>query len=85
MKPIILSILDGWGLSSEKRGNAIFHAKTPTFDEIIAHYPAIPLQASGIAVGLPWEEAGNSEVGHLNIGSGRIVYQSLPRILLEEK
>jgi len=85
MKPIILSILDGWGLSSEKRGNAIFHAKTPTFDEIIAHYPAIPLQASGIAVGLPWKEVGNSEVGHLNIGSGRIVYQSLPRILLAIK
>lgn len=85
MKPVILLILDGWGLSTETRGNAIFHANTPTIREIEAYYPAIPLQASGIAVGLPWGEAGNSEVGHLNIGSGRVVYQSLPRILFAIK
>lgn len=82
MQPIILTILDGWGLSSEKRGNAIAQANTPTINTIEKFYPAISLQASGIAVGLPWEESGNSEVGHLNLGAGRIVYQSLPKIML---
>ena len=82
MRPIVLIILDGWGLSHEKKGNAIAQAKTPTIDEIEKFYPAISLQASGIAVGLPWEEAGNSEVGHLTLGAGRVIYQFLPRIVL---
>ncbi len=82
MTPVILVILDGWGINPEKRGNAIAQANTPTIDTIEKFYPAISLQASGIAVGLPWEESGNSEVGHLNLGAGRVVYQSLPRIVL---
>lgn len=82
MKSIILVILDGWGISREAKGNAIAQARTPTINEIEKFYPAISLQASGIAVGLPWSEAGNSEVGHLTLGAGRVVYQSLLRILL---
>ncbi len=82
MKPLILTILDGWGLTREKKGNAIFQAKTSVIDKIERNYPAVSLQASGIAVGMPWEEAGNSEVGHLTIGAGRVIYQRMPRILL---
>jgi len=82
MKPIILTILDGWGINKEIKGNAIRQAKTPTIDEVGKNYPTTSLQASGIAVGLPWEEAGNSEVGHLTLGAGRVVYQHLPRIVL---
>ena len=82
MQPLILTILDGWGISPEKQGNAIAQANTPNINTIEKFYPAISLQASGIAVGLPWEEGGNSEVGHLNLGAGRVVYQSLPRIML---
>lgn len=82
MKPVILIILDGWGISEETKGNAIFQAKTPTINQIGKSYPTISLQASSIAVGLPWGEAGNSEVGHLTLGAGRVVYQSLPRIVL---
>jgi len=81
MKRIILVILDGWGIRKEQNGNAIAQAKTPTIDKIGKFYPATSLQASGIAVGLPWGEAGNSEVGHLSLGTGRVVYQSLPRIV----
>lgn len=82
MKPVILAILDGWGISDEIQGNAIRQAKTPTLNEIEKFYPAISLQASGIAVGLPWEEPGNSEVGHLTLGAGRVLYQHLTRIVL---
>ncbi len=85
MKPIILTILDGWGINKEKKGNAIAQAQTPIIDEIEKFYPATSLQASGIAIGLPWEEAGSSEVGHLTLGAGRIIYQSLPRIVLAIK
>jgi len=81
MKPIILIILDGWGISKERKGNAVAQAKTLIVDEIEKFYPTTSLQASGIAVGLPWGEAGNSEVGHLTIGAGRILYQSVPRIV----
>ncbi len=82
MKPLILAILDGWGLSLEKRGNSIQQANTPTMDKIYKMYPAVSLQASGIAVGMPWGEAGNSEVGHLTMGAGRVIYQRMPRIVL---
>lgn len=79
-KPVVLIILDGWGLAPEGPGNAIALAKTPNFDRFWAAYPHTQLEASGEAVGLPRGEMGNSETGHLNIGAGRIVYQDLPRI-----
>lgn len=85
MKPVILTILDGWGINKEQRGNAVVQAKTPTISEIEKFYPATSLQASGIAVGLPWDEPGSSEVGHLTLGAGRVIYQSLPRIVLAIK
>lgn len=80
MKPILLAILDGFGYSPVTRGNAIFSAKKPHLDELDQWWPTATLQASGIAVGLPWNEQGNSEVGHLTIGSGRIIWQHFPRI-----
>ena len=79
-KPVVLAILDGYGRGPENIGNAIFKAKKPNIDFIEKNFPMTNLQASGIAVGLPWGEEGNSEVGHLNLGAGRIVYQYLPRI-----
>ena len=79
-KPIVLVILDGYGRGPENAANAIFKAKKPNIDFIEKNFPMTNLQASGIAVGLPWGEEGNSEVGHLNLGSGRIVYQYLTRI-----
>ena len=81
-KPIVLLILDGYGRGPENAANAIFKAKKPNIDLIEKNYPVTNLQASGIAVGLQWGEEGNSEVGHLNLGSGRIVYQYLPRITM---
>ena len=78
--PFILIILDGWGLSPERAGNAIAQAKTPVINMLTRNYPHLSLSASGISVGLSWGEMGNSEVGHLSIGSGRIIYQNLPRI-----
>ena len=85
MKPLVLAILDGWGISFSPQNNAITQAKIPNIKTAEKNYPGCSLQASGIAAGLPWNEAGNSEVGHLNIGAGRIVYQYLPRISLEIK
>jgi len=85
MKPIILAILDGWGLGSSGPGNAIAQANIPNLKNVEKNYPSCSLQASGIAVGLPWNEAGNSEVGHLTIGAGRVIYQYLPRISMEIK
>jgi len=82
MKPIILIILDGWGINPEIQGNAIAQSNTPTIKKLDQFYPSVSLQASGIAVGLPWGEMGNSEVGHLNLGSGRVIYQNLPKITL---
>jgi len=79
-KPIVLIILDGYGRGPENAANAIFKAKKPNIDFIEKNFPMTNLQASGIAVGLPWGEEGNSEVGHLNLGAGQIVYQYLPRI-----
>jgi 2,3-bisphosphoglycerate-independent phosphoglycerate mutase len=79
-KSVVLIIMDGWGYKKEKYGNAILHAKTPVFDRLDKEYPPVLIQASGLEVGLPDGQMGNSEVGHLNIGAGRIVYQELPRI-----
>ncbi len=78
-RKLLLMILDGYGLREEKEGNAILAAKTPNIDALLS-YPHSVLQASGRAVGLPEGMMGNSEVGHLNIGAGRIVYQDLTRI-----
>ncbi len=80
MSSVVLIIMDGWGYRKEKLGNAILHAKTPTFDRLDREFPPTLLQASGLEVGLPEGQMGNSEVGHLNIGAGRVVYQELPRI-----
>lgn len=79
-KPVMLIILDGWGIGKEYEGNAIYLANTPNYDRLIMDYPNTKLEASGLAVGLPEGQMGNSEVGHLNIGSGRIVYQELTNI-----
>jgi len=77
---IVLTILDGFGLKDDVYGNAIKHAKTPNFDYLWNNYPHSKLSASGDDVGLPCGQMGNSEVGHMNIGAGRIVYQPLELI-----
>ena len=79
-KPVMLMILDGFGIAEKSEGNAVALAKKPNFDRLVKEYPNTQLQASGMAVGLPEGQMGNSEVGHLNIGAGRIVYQELTRI-----
>ncbi len=79
-KRVILCIMDGWGIAPPGPGNAITLADPPTFKDLQANYPHSQLEASGIAVGLPAEQDGNTETGHLNIGAGRIVYQDLARI-----
>ncbi len=76
----VLIIADGWGVSTTVKGNAIAQAKTPVIDRLFQRYPHTTLQASGLAVGLPEGQMGNSEVGHLNMGAGRVVYQDLTRI-----
>lgn len=78
-KPLMLMILDGFGISG-KEGNAICAANTPNLDKIFSNYPVTKLNASGLSVGLPEGQMGNSEVGHTNIGAGRVVYQDLTRI-----
>ena len=79
-KPLVLLIMDGWGLNPEVHGNAIANTTTPSMDSFEANYPHCSLACSGEAVGLPEGQMGNSEVGHLNIGAGRVVYQELTRI-----
>ena len=79
-KPVVLMILDGYGLKSSTKGNGVALAKTPVMDKLMAEYPYVKGYASGLAVGLPDGQMGNSEVGHLNMGAGRIVYQELTRI-----
>ncbi len=79
-RPLLLMILDGYGLGEKNAGNAIAAAKTPNLDKIFSGYPHSMLVASGESVGLPEGQMGNSEVGHLNIGAGRTVYQDLTRI-----
>lgn len=82
-KPVVLMILDGYGLNEKKDGNAVAEAKTPVMDKLMAECPFVRGNASGMAVGLPDGQMGNSEVGHLNMGAGRIVYQELTRITKE--
>ena len=79
-KPVALIILDGFGYSEKVEGNAVAAAKTPNIDGYMARYPHNVIHCSGMDVGLPDGQMGNSEVGHTNIGAGRIVYQELTRI-----
>lgn len=79
-RPVVLLMLDGWGIGPNNAGNAIARAKTPNLTKYWMSYPHTQLEASGTAVGLPQGEDGNTETGHLNIGAGHIVYQDLPRI-----
>ena len=78
--PVVLVVLDGWGYRPEREGNAIALARTPTWERLWGRYPHTLLDASGLAVGLPNGQMGNSEVGHLNLGAGRVVPQDLVRI-----
>lgn len=79
-RPLVVIILDGWGISFVEEGNAIMAAATPTMDLFARHFPSAALTAASIEVGLPWGEVGNSETGHSNIGAGQVQYQALPRI-----
>ena len=76
----MLMILDGFGNNSNKEGNAVKLANTPNIDKLMKKYPTTQIAASGLAVGLPEGQMGNSEVGHTNIGAGRIIYQELTKI-----
>jgi len=82
-KPVVLCILDGWGAGKSSENNAILQAKTPNWDSLVANCPNGLLEASEENVGLPNGQVGNSEVGHMNIGAGRIVPQDLMRITKE--
>src|SRR5207302_11470793 len=79
-RPVVLVIVDGWGVAPPGPRNAITSAQTTLYNTLLAGYPTTTIQAAGQSVGLPFGEPGNSEVGHLNIGAGRVVYQDLPRI-----
>ena len=79
-KKALLMILDGWGIGDHQKSDVIYSTPTPYWDSLIKNYPNSQLQASGENVGLPDGQMGNSEVGHLNIGAGRIVYQDLVKI-----
>ncbi len=79
-RPLVLCILDGWGERAERADNAILLAKTPNWDKFMARYPHAHMQASELYVGLPKGQMGNSEVGHMNLGAGRVVMQDLPKI-----
>jgi len=81
-KPVFLIVMDGWGIGKTDQGNAIAHAKLPTIEKLNSYYPLLALQASGISVGLPWGEEGNSEVGHMTLGAGKIIYQNMPKITM---
>ena len=84
-KPMVLVILDGYGHREEQQDNAILNAKTPVMDNLWAQRPHTLINASGLEVGLPEGQMGNSEVGHVNLGAGRIVYQDLTRLDVEIK
>src|ERR1700726_3493898 len=79
-KPIVLTVLDGWGYRAETKGNAIALARKPTYDSLIKNFPNTLIHTSGPYVGLPEGQMGNSEVGHLNIGAGRVVHMDVTRI-----
>lgn len=80
--PVALIVIDGWGLGEKYPGNPIFKAKLPTIEKLDERYPCVAVQASGISVGLPWGEPGNSEVGHMSLGTGQVIYQNFPRITM---
>jgi 2,3-bisphosphoglycerate-independent phosphoglycerate mutase len=80
LKPLVLTILDGWGFSPAVEGNAIAAARKPTYDHLLATYPSTLINTSGPSVGLPDGQMGNSEVGHMNMGAGRVVYMDVTRI-----
>jgi 2,3-bisphosphoglycerate-independent phosphoglycerate mutase len=80
MRPVLLVVLDGWGNSASREGNAILLQGTPNLDKLAERFPVSQLRTSGLAVGLPEGQMGNSEVGHTNLGAGRVVYQDLVRI-----
>lgn len=79
-KPVMLMILDGFGINPNEKGNAVAIANTPNIDKLKKTWPTTIIHTSGLDVGLPEGQMGNSEVGHTNIGAGRIVYQDLTRI-----
>src|SRR5579862_2815512 len=79
-KPIILTVLDGWGFRAESKGNAIALARKPVYDKLLAEFPNTLIHTSGPSVGLPEGQMGNSEVGHLNMGAGRVVLMDITRI-----
>ena len=79
-KKAILAILDGWGIGTDSKVSAIDQANTPFIDSCYKNFPHTTLEASGIAVGLPFGQMGNSEVGHMNLGAGRVVYQNLVKL-----
>src|SRR6516164_741651 len=79
-KPMVLTVLDGWGYRADTQGNAIALARKPIYDELLRDFPNTLIQTSGPSVGLPEGQMGNSEVGHLNIGAGRIVHMDITRI-----
>jgi 2,3-bisphosphoglycerate-independent phosphoglycerate mutase len=80
LQPVILVVLDGWGINPRKEGNAIAHASTPHWRKLNRDFPVSTISVSGLDVGLPEGQMGNSEVGHMILGSGRIVYQDLTLI-----
>src|SRR3954451_6909836 len=79
-KPLIMNILDGWGYRAEAKANAIALARKPTYDRLLREYPNTLIHTSGPFVGLPEGQMGNSEVGHLNIGAGRVVHMDVTRL-----
>src|ERR1700748_3148883 len=79
-KPIVLTVLDGWGYRAESQGNAIALARKPTYDSLLRNFPNTLVHTSGPSVGLPDGQMGNSEVGHLNIGAGRVLLMDVMRI-----
>src|SRR6201997_289562 len=79
-KPIVLTVLDGWGYREETKGNAVALARKPTYNSLIKNFPNTLIHTSGPFVGLPEGQMGNSEVGHLNIGAGRVVHMDVTRI-----
>src|SRR5207247_5944347 len=81
-KPLVLTVLDGWGYRAETKGNAIALARKPAYDELLRKFPNTLIQTSGPFVGLPEGQMGNSEVGHMNMGAGRIVHMDIKRIVL---
>ena len=84
-KPYAIIIMDGYGLNPKREGNAVYTDGSKNIEELKKNYPSSTLGASGMSVGLPDGQLGNSEVGHLNIGAGRIVYQDLTKITKETR